>query len=435
MAIEPRLADDIGQRAAEPLRHPLDLALHLLQIFIAARLDHDGNARRPAILAERLAQRLTPLADRDTGLRRRNARRHDVRAAHRRRAQLAQRICCRIRVALRPPRLQLGNLPAFRAMIRRHDRAVAARQRRDFRRLIPVDADHNLPPRLDLFQARTLALDQFLLHELDIVDRPARCIQLREHLTRLILQRLGLRGHHMRTVEQVFELQQIGLKGEDLLQAQRPLLVPWPRQAQRLVPRRQLQRAATRPLRQRDGKRLNQNAIDVVFRLLLGKAKRVHLHAIAEHQRARIRHAIALATDLFPEIHERAHLAHLGHEPHARVYEERDAREHRREILVGHLPASLHRVEHRARRRQRKRQFLLRRRARFLQVVRTDVQRIPLRRLGIAPRHHVPDKPHRGLRRKHIGAAREVFLDDVVLRRALQLPAIAALLVRQRDIQ
>ena len=54
------------------------------------------------------------------------SRRHDVRAARRRRPQFSDRIGDRVRIALRPPRLQLADLPALRAMVRRHDRAIAA---------------------------------------------------------------------------------------------------------------------------------------------------------------------------------------------------------------------------------------------------------------------------------------------------------------------
>ena len=62
----------------------------------------------------------------------------------------------------------------------------------------------------------------------------------------------------------------------------RPLLVPGPRQAQRLVPGRQLHGAGARVLRQRDGQHLEQDAVDVVLGLLLGEAQRVDLHAVAE---------------------------------------------------------------------------------------------------------------------------------------------------------
>ena len=100
-----------------------------------------------------------------------------------------------------------------------------------------------------------------------------------------------------------------------------------------------------------------------------------------------------------------------------------------------HLAGGLHGVEHRDRGRERVGQFLHRRRARLLQVVRAHVHRIPLRQLGRREQDRVLDEPHRRRGRKHVGAAREIFLHDVVLRRALQLGARRALLVGHRDVE
>jgi hypothetical protein len=86
----------------------------------------------------------------------------------------------------------------------------------------------------------------------------------------------------LRAVEDVVVLEQVGLVGQHLLDAQRPLLVPRPRQAERLVPGRQLHRAGARVLRQRDAEHLEHDALDVVLGLGLGEAERVDLHAVAE---------------------------------------------------------------------------------------------------------------------------------------------------------
>ena len=48
---------------------------------------------------------------------------------------------------------------------------------------------------------------------------------------------------------------------------------------------------------------------------------------------------------------------------------------------------------------------------------------------------HVLDQPHRRRRRKHVGAARQIFLDDVVLDRAGERRARRALLVGDRDVE
>ncbi len=141
-----------------------------------------------------------------------------------------------------------------------------------------------------------------------------------------------------RAVENVAVFQQVGLVGEDLLHAQRPLLVPRPRQAERFVPGRQLHGARAGVFRQRHGEHLDQNAGDVVFRLLLGQAQRIDLHAVAEQPLLGVGDAVALARDLVPQFGERAHLADFGDEAQPGIDEERDAPDHLAEIVVSAWP-------------------------------------------------------------------------------------------------
>src|SRR3546814_6493330 len=115
-----------------------------------------------------------------------------------------------------------------------------------------------------------------------------------------------------RAVEDVVVLQGVGLEGENLLQAKAPRVVPGPRQAERLVPRRKLHRARPRRLGQSDRQHLQEDAVDVVLRLLLGEPQRVHLHAVAEAAVLFLRDAVALAAELVPQFGEGAHLAELG---------------------------------------------------------------------------------------------------------------------------
>ena len=77
----------------------------------------------------------------------------------------------------------------------------------------------------------------------------------------------------MAAVEEVGVFEQIGLEGDDLLHAQRPLLVPGARQAERLVPGRKLHGAGAGVLGEGDGEHLDQDAVDVVLRLRLGEAE------------------------------------------------------------------------------------------------------------------------------------------------------------------
>ena len=292
-------------------------------------------------------------------------------------------------------------------------------------------------PRSIASSARGVRFDELRFHvaRLDRRDRAAHLLDAGELLARLALQLLDLGGDLLRAVEDVAVFEQVGLVGEDLLHAQRPLLVERARQAERLVPRGQLHGAGARALRKRHRQHLDQDAIDVVLRLLLGEAERVHLHAVAEQPLLRVGDAVALARDLVPQFAERTHLAHLGDEAQAGVDEERDAPDHLAEGFRLHLAGGLHGVEHRDRGRERVGQFLHRRRTRFLQVIGAHIHRIPLRHLRGREQDRVLDEPHRRRRRKHVSAAREIFLHDVVLRRALQLGAGRALLVRHRDVE
>ncbi len=196
------------------------------------------------------------------------------------------------------------------------------------------------------------------------------------------------------------------------------MLIPRPRQAECLVPRRQLHRASASIFRERDGKHLKQDAINVVFRLLLRQAKRVHLHAVTKAAELFVSDAIAFARDFFPEFGERTHLAEFGDVAQTRVHEERDTPDHFLEIFSLHFAGCFHAVENCNRGRQCVSQFLHRRRACFLQMIGADVHRIPLRHFARGVENRVLDQPHGRRGRENICAAREVFLDDVVLCRA-----------------
>ena len=68
-------------------------------------------------------------------------------------------------------------------------------------------------------------------------------------------------------------------------------------------------------------------------------------------------------------------------------------------------------------------------------MITADVDRIPLRNVVDGVGDHVGDQPKRRPGRKYIGATRKVFLDDVVLRRALERTDIGSLLFCGSDIQ
>ena len=106
-----------------------------------------------------------------------------------------------------------------------------------------VDADDDLLAGLDPGAAGGVRADQRLLHVagLDRGDRAAHApAPGPSRPGRPRRARPTLRLDHERALEDVVVLQQVGLEGQHLLQPQRPLLVPRPRQAERLVPRGQL---------------------------------------------------------------------------------------------------------------------------------------------------------------------------------------------------
>ena len=117
------------------------------------------------------------------------------------------------------------------------------------------------------------------------------------------------------------------------------------------------------------------------------------------------------------------------------VDEERDAPDDRAEVFGRHLARRLHRVEHGLRGGEREGQLLHRRRARLLQMIGAHVGRVPLRHRRAGEDDRVLDEPQRRLGREHVGAAREIFLDDVVLDRAGELLARRALLVGDADVE
>ena len=192
------------------------------------------------------------------------------------------------------PGFQIAHLRGFLGRIDRHDGAVAGAERARFGLGVAVDADDCQRAGFDRFRMRSIWAPTSASFMKPIGGlAPPRASISASAARRRGFQFFGLGVDDMAAIKYVLEFEQIGLISEDLLQAQRPLLVPGPRQTHRLVPGGQLQGAAARPLGQRHGERFDQDAIDIVFRLRLGQAERIDLHAIAKQQRLGIGDAIA----------------------------------------------------------------------------------------------------------------------------------------------
>ncbi len=439
VAVEAGLGDEDPDPVAD---RPADLGDALAhrgeQLGIAA----GGGAVEPgraAVGAEDAAQRLRPLAGRDPRLRGLDRRRHQVHGlvlgggGERREGPFGRRA-----VAVRLPFLErLDALPLDRGVGREDAAVVADGQGRVLGLGEAVLADHLELAGLDPGEAVAVGLDEARLHVGDgLAGRRAAVLGDDGHLAAGARdQLLDEALHHLRPLEDVGVVEQVGLVGEDLLDPQAPLLVPRAREAERLVPGRQLDRAGAGVAAERDRERLEDDPRDVVLGLRLGQPERVDLDAVAHPQEAGIGDAVALAPELLPEDAHRPQLRVLLDEADPGVDEEADPAEDPREVLRGDLAAVADRVEDGDRVADRVGDLLDRRRSRLLEVVGADVDRVPARDLVDRERDHVGDQPHRRLRRERVGPAREVLLDDVVLGRPLERLARHALLVGDRHVE
>ena len=197
-----------------------------------------------------------------------------------------------------------------------------------------VDADERLLAGLDPAEPLAVGVDERRLHVRDGVDGPAVLGDARHLLAGAVLELGDEPLHHRRALEDVRVLEQVGLVGEHLLDAQRPLLVPRARQAERLVPGGELDRAGAGVAAERDRERLEHDPLDVVLGLGLGQPEAVDLHAVAEAAVLGVLDAVALAAELVPQLAHRAQLRVLLDEAHAGVDEEGDAAEHRAHALL-----------------------------------------------------------------------------------------------------
>ncbi len=213
------------------------------------------------------------------------------------------------------------------------------------------------------------------------------------------------------------------------------MLIPCSRQTKRLVPGRQLHRAGAGIFRQHDGQHFDKDTVDIVFRLLLGQAQRIDLNAIPEPAQFRVFNTVAIVADVVPQLGERPHFRKLGYELDPRIHKETDAADNHRKIFVRHLAGGFHTIQDSNGGCQCKGKFLRRRRAGFLQVIRAHIHRVPFGTLDPRPCDGIGDQPHRRLRRKHIGAARKILLDDVVLRGAGKAGPRSALFFCNCNIQ
>jgi hypothetical protein len=244
MAVEAGLADQELQPFAEPARGGIDRGAHVVEA--GGVVAHGApDAGRRAVFAEDFPQGRAPLAGGDPRLGAGDRGRHDIRAVGGGAAQGVERFFHGDIVARRAPGLQPRNLLGLDLVRHGEDRLVAGGKRRGLRLNEAIDADDGLLAALDRLQPLGVGIDEPLLHvaRLDRLHRAAHLFDLVELVPRLRLELADFARNFRRAVEQIAVFEQIGLEGDDLLHADRPLLVPRPRETQRLVPGGELHRA------------------------------------------------------------------------------------------------------------------------------------------------------------------------------------------------
>ena len=241
------------------------------------------------------------------------------------------------------------------------------------------------------------------------------------------LELVGQRLDEPRAAERIGGVGHADLLGQDLLRAHRERLRVLGRDRDRLVVAGERERLHAAEHRR---ERLQRRAHDVVLGLLQRERRAAGLRVRAQLQRARVERAEAVAHDRRPHAPQRAVLGDLLEEVRVRV---EDPREPRSEV-VDRDAVREHRLDVGDRVGERERHLLHGRGARLAHVVARERDRVEARRLGRAPGHEVGREAQARPRRVDVGAARDVLLEHVVLRRAAHRPRRHALQLGRDDV-
>src|SRR5918994_7744576 len=308
MPVEPRFADENLDTLAEHVGDGVDPAAHPGQQVAVEGRPGRGDAGRRVVVAEHVSQGRCPLAGARARLRALDRRRHHVAAlVPGRFGELLERTVDGPLAPLGPPALERFDALPLDLRLGREDAAVrAGGEGRVLGLGEAVLADHLELPRLDPRHALAVGLDQSGLHVRHRFDRAAVALDHRHLLRSAARELVGQPLHHLRALEDVGVVEQVGLVGEDLLDPQAPLLVPGPRQPQGLVPGGELDYARPGLATERYREGFERDALDVVLRLLLRQPQRVDLDAVPQPEVLRLGDGVALAADLLPQPRYRA---------------------------------------------------------------------------------------------------------------------------------
>ena len=159
------------------------------------------------------------------------------------------------------------------------------------------------------------------------------------------------------------------------------------------------------------------------------------MDAVTEATIARLGNPVSLACNLIPELRKCAQFADFGDQLHPGVDKEADASDHRWQLGERDGATIFDHVKHRYGIRERKGELLHRRGTRFLQVIGADIHRIPFRGFLTGESDQVGGEPKRWFGRENVSPAREIFLENVVLRGAGKRRAWHPPTFGQRDIE
>ena len=227
------------------------------------------------VVAERLTQRARPLAGGGAGSGGLDGRGHDVRGlVGGRLGQLLERRADLGLVALGAPALErLDALPLDLGVGGEDAAVLSVGQRRVLGFGVGVLADDLLLALLDAGEPLAVGFDEPGLHVGNGLHGAALLVHHRDLGAGPLLELLDQAVHHLRPLEDVRIVEQVGLEGEYLLDAKAPLLVPGARQPECLVPGGKLDRARASVAAQRHRQGLEHDPGDVVLRLGFGQTR------------------------------------------------------------------------------------------------------------------------------------------------------------------
>src|SRR5438132_9206140 len=305
----------------------------------------------------------------------------------------------------------------------------------DFRVLLSVAAElvHADDGAMAVVDGHLVAVGRFLELALLIAhfDGPKRAPDVLDAVEvprRLFFDVVGQLLDVVGASEGVDDVSHTAFVGDDLLRAKSDLDGLLCRQRERLVHRVGVQ--GLRPAE--DGrKRLDGRADDVVLRLLGGQRGASGLRVEAEHHRPRVLRAKAFLGEASPHATGGAELRDLFDEIREGRVEEGEARSEFVEF-----EASLERGFHVRDGVGEREGYLLDGGATGLShVVAADADCVPSRKVVPAPAEYVRNEAHRAFGREDVGAAGDVFLEDVVLGCATYLRQVGALLFGEGDVE